>query len=39
MVSRAMLRTVGGQPGMRRSLVSYFLAASLRPCGVLKVDH
>ena len=25
-----MLRTVGGRPGWRRSLVSYFLAASLR---------
>src|ERR1035438_5345119 len=30
MVSRAMLRTVGGRPGRRRLLVSYFLAASLR---------
>jgi hypothetical protein len=25
-----MLRTVGGRPGLRRLLVSYFLAASLR---------
>jgi hypothetical protein len=30
MVNRAMLRTVGGRPGRRRLLVSYFLAASLR---------
>jgi hypothetical protein len=28
--SRAMLGTVGGRPGLRRLLVSYFLAASLR---------
>jgi hypothetical protein len=27
---RAMLRTIGGRPGLRRLLVSYFLAASLR---------
>ena len=25
-----MLRTVGGRPGLRRLLVSYFLAASLQ---------
>jgi hypothetical protein len=30
MVSRATLRTVGGRPGLRSLLVSYFLAASLR---------
>ena len=28
--SLAMLWTVGGRPGLRRRLVSYFLAASLR---------
>jgi hypothetical protein len=28
--SRAMLRIVGGRPGLRRLLVSYFLVASLR---------
>jgi hypothetical protein len=28
--SRAMLRAAGGRPGLRRLLVSYFLAASLR---------
>jgi len=27
---RGMLRTIGGRPGLRRLLVSYFLAASLR---------
>ena len=27
---RAMLRIVGGRPGLRPPLVSYFLAASLR---------
>ena len=25
-----MLRTVGGRPGLRRLVVSYFIAASLR---------
>jgi hypothetical protein len=31
-----MLRTVGGRPGTRRSLVSYFLAASPR-CHAISV--
>jgi hypothetical protein len=36
-VSRAMLRTVAGRPGLRRLLVSYLLAASLR-CQVLAAE-